>query len=118
MNEKVLENIIDNIALDINLLLYDYGLRATNEEVLIFLSEIVKRQENKFMNEYILRWQYGLFNEEVKTHYTYGHINTLKEKAKELAKNDKILYITIDKVEEVIKDTRTKKMIEYIEGGY
>lgn len=30
----------------------------------------------------------------------------LKYKAEELAKNDKVTYITIDKVEEVIKDIR------------
>lgn len=69
------------------------------------------------MSKYILRWQYGLFNEDVKIHYTYGHINTLREKAKILAKNDKILYVTIDKVEEVIKDIRTEKMIEYAENN-
>lgn len=68
------------------------------------------------MSKYILRWQYGLFNEDVKIHYTYGHINTLREKAKVLAKNEKILYITIDKTEEVIKDVREEKLIEYMEG--
>lgn len=69
------------------------------------------------MSEHILRWQYGLFNEEVKIHYTYGHINTLREKAKALAKNDKILFISIDKVEEIIKDTRSDKFIEYVENN-
>lgn len=68
------------------------------------------------MSKYILRWQYGLFNEDVKVHYTYGHISTLREKAKVLAKNEKILYITIDKTEEVIKDVREEKLIEYMEG--
>lgn len=68
------------------------------------------------MSKYILRWQYGLFNEDVKIHCTYGHIDTLREKAKVLAKNEKILYITIDKTEEVIKDVREKKLIEYMEG--
>ena len=53
------------------------------------------------MSKYVLRWQYGLFNNEVKIHYTYGHIDTLREKAKVLAKDDKILVITIDKVEGV-----------------
>ena len=38
------------------------------------------------MSKYVLRWQYGLFNNEVKIHYTYGDIDTLKEKAKVLAK--------------------------------
>ena len=56
------------------------------------------------MSKYVLRWQYGLFNNEVKIHYTYGHIDTL---------SDKILVITIDKVEEVIKDIRNEKLIEY-----
>lgn len=69
------------------------------------------------MCEHILRWQYGLFNEEVKIHYTYGHIDTLREKAKALAKNDKILFISIDKVEEIIKDTRSDKFIEYVENN-
>ena len=64
------------------------------------------------MSKYVLRWQYGLFNNEVKIHYTYGHIDTLREKAKVLAKDDKILVITIDKVEEVIKDIRNEKLIE------
>ena len=68
------------------------------------------------MNRYVLRWQYGLFNNEVKIHYTYGHIDTLKEKAKVLAKDDNILVITIDKIEEIIKDTRTEKLIEYAKG--
>lgn len=58
----------------------------------------------------------GLFNNEVKIHYTYGHIDTLREKAKVLAKDDKILVITIDKVEEVIKDIRNEKLIEYAKG--
>ena len=31
------------------------------------------------MNRYVLRWQYGLFNSEVKIHYTYGDIDTQKE---------------------------------------
>lgn len=68
------------------------------------------------MSKYVLRWQYGLFNNEVKIHYTYGHIDTLREKAKVLAKDDKILVITIDKVEEVIKDIRNEKLIEYTKG--
>lgn len=68
------------------------------------------------MSKYVLRWQYGLFNNEVKIHYTYGHIDTLKEKAKVLAKDDNILVITIDKIEEIIKDTRTEKLIEYAKG--
>ena len=65
------------------------------------------------MNEYVLRWQYGLFNSEVKIHYNYGDIDTLREKAKVLAKDDNILLITIDKTEEIIKDTRAEKLIEY-----
>lgn len=68
------------------------------------------------MSKYVLRWQYGLFNNEVKIHYTYGHIDTLREKAKALAEDDKILVITIDKVEEVIKDIRNEKLIEYAKG--
>ena len=68
------------------------------------------------MNRYVLRWQYGLFNNDVKIHYTYGDIDTLREKAKVLTKDDKILFITIDKTEEIIKDTRTEKLIEYTKG--
>lgn len=67
--------------------------------------------------KYILRWQRGLINDEVKLYYTYGSINTLREKAKPLANNDKIVFISIDKVEEVIKDTRSKKIMEYIENN-
>ncbi|CEK34552.1 MAG: hypothetical protein MJH09_10770 [Cetobacterium sp.] len=69
------------------------------------------------MNEYILRWQYGIFQEKVKIHYTYGHIDTLREKAKAIAKDDRVVFISIDKVEEVIKDTRTEKMMKYIENN-
>lgn len=69
------------------------------------------------MSDYVLRWQYGLFSDEIKTHYTYGHINTLREKAIYLAGNDKILYITIDKVEEVVKDIRSEKLLEWIENN-
>ena len=68
------------------------------------------------MSKYVLRWQYGLFNNEVQIHYTYGDIDTLREKAKVLAKDDKILVITIDKTEEIIKDTRSEKLIEYTKG--
>lgn len=68
------------------------------------------------MSKYVLRWQYGLFNKDVKIHYTYGSKNTLKEKAKILAKNEKILVITLDKVDEVIKDTREEKLIEYFKN--
>ena len=33
-----------------------------------------------------------------------------------IAKDDNILVITIDKIEEIIKDTRTEKLIEYAKG--
>lgn len=66
------------------------------------------------MSKHVLRWQFGLKSGETKTHYTYGHINTLREKAKVLAENDKILYITIDEVKEVIKDTREQKFWELV----
>ena len=58
------------------------------------------------MSKYVLRWQYGVFAGKTKTHYTYGSLDMLKYKAEELAKNDKITYITIDEVREVIKDIR------------
>lgn len=64
------------------------------------------------MSKYVLRWQYGVFGGETKTHYTYGGLDMLRYKAKKLAKNDKIVYITIDKIEEVIKDVRFEKAIE------
>lgn len=60
------------------------------------------------MSEYVLRWQYGVFVGETRTHYTYGGLDLLRYKAGELSKNDKITYITIDEVKEVIKDTRLK----------
>ena len=66
------------------------------------------------MSKHVLRWQYGLLSGETKTHYTHGHINTLREKAKVLAKNEKILYITIDEVKEVIKDTREEEYFKYM----
>lgn len=64
------------------------------------------------MSKYVLRWQYGVFAGETKTHYTYGGLDMLRYKAKELAKDDKVVYITIDKIEEVIKDVRLEKAIE------
>lgn len=67
-------------------------------------------------NKYVLRWQRGLTNDEVKIHYTYGHIDMLREKAKVMAQDEKILYVTIDKIEEVIKDTRTEEFIKRIKG--
>lgn len=69
------------------------------------------------MSTYILRWQRGLFSGEVKMYYTYGYLNTLKEKAIEIAKNDDVVFVSIDKIDEVIKDTRTEKMIEYVENN-
>ena len=60
------------------------------------------------MSEYVFRWQYGVFAGETRTHYTYGGLDLLRYKAGELSKNDKITYITIDEVKEVIKDTRLK----------
>lgn len=64
------------------------------------------------MSKYVLRWQYGVFAGETKTHYTYGDLDMLRYKANELAKDDKIVYITIDKIEEVIKDIRLEKAIQ------
>lgn len=64
------------------------------------------------MSKYVLRWQYGVFAGETKTHYTYGNLEMLRYKAKELAKNDKIVFITIDKIEEIIKDIRLEKAME------
>ncbi|HBZ0342870.1 TPA: hypothetical protein MJF96_003000, partial [Clostridioides difficile] len=53
--------------------------------------------------------------DERKINYSCGSIENLKKKAELLAKDDKILLVTIDKVEEVIKDTRSQKMAEYFE---
>lgn len=66
------------------------------------------------MSKYVLRWQYGVFAGETKTHYTYGGLDMLKYKAEELAKNDKVTYITIDEVREVIKDIRTQRAEELL----
>lgn len=66
------------------------------------------------MSKYVLRWQYGVFAGETRTHYTYGDLDTLKYKAKELAKNNKIVYITIDEVKEVIKDIRLQTAEELL----
>lgn len=67
------------------------------------------------MSKYVLRWQKGLLLDERKINYSCGSIENLKKKAELLAKDDKILLVTIDKVEEVIKDTRSQKMAEYFE---
>lgn len=58
------------------------------------------------MSKYVLRWQYGVFAGDTRTHYTYGSLDNLRDKAKYLVENKDICYITIDKVEEVIKDIR------------
>ncbi|HBF1879694.1 TPA: hypothetical protein KNT26_002965 [Clostridioides difficile] len=68
------------------------------------------------MSEYILRWQIGLTVENRKIHYTYGSKNILREKAKVLAKDENIVLITIDKVDEVIKNTISEKIIERFEN--
>lgn len=60
------------------------------------------------MSKYILRWQFGF---ETRMYYTYGHINTLKEKAEVLKSNERISYITIDEIKEVVKDTREKEFL-------
>ncbi|HBF5216720.1 TPA: hypothetical protein KRW25_003451, partial [Clostridioides difficile] len=62
--------------------------------------------------EYILRWQIGLSLENRKIHYTYGSKEALRKKAKALAKDENIVLITIDKVDEVIKNTISEKIIE------
>ena len=64
------------------------------------------------MYEYILRWQIGLSLENRKIHYTYGSKQALRKKAKALAKDENIVLITIDKVDEVIKNTISEKIIE------
>ncbi|EIS9523881.1 TPA: hypothetical protein ACSVPQ_001607 [Clostridioides difficile] len=64
------------------------------------------------MYEYILRWQIGLLLENGKIHYTYGSKEALRKKAKALAKDENIVLITIDKVDEVIKNTISEKIIE------
>ncbi len=55
------------------------------------------------MSKYVLRWQIGLSLENRKIHYTYGSKEALRKKAKALAKDENIVLITIDKVDEVIK---------------
>lgn len=69
------------------------------------------------MSKHILRWQYGILQDKVKIHYTYGHIDNLREKAKVIAKDERVVFVSIDKVEEVIKDIRTEKVMEYIENN-
>lgn len=67
------------------------------------------------MSKHVLRWQYGILIGETKIHYTYGHIDTLREKAKVLAQNKDIHYITIDEIKEVIKDTREEEFLRMCE---
>lgn len=69
------------------------------------------------MSKHILRWHYKLKSGKARVHYTYGHINTLREKAKVLAENDQIVYVTIDEVKEVVKDTREEKFLELINNS-
>ncbi len=64
------------------------------------------------MSKYVLRWQIGLSLENRKMHYTYGSKEALRKKAKALAKDGNIVLITIDKVDEVIKNTISEKIIE------
>ncbi|CCL78779.1 TPA: hypothetical protein KN209_002181 [Clostridioides difficile] len=64
------------------------------------------------MSKYVLRWQIGLSLENRKIHYTYGSKEALRKKAKALAKDENIVLITIDKVDEVIKNTISEKIIE------
>ena len=66
------------------------------------------------MEEYILRWQYGVIIGQTKTHYTYGNLNMLRQKAKTLEKDDRVTYITIDKVKEVVKDIRFERLEELL----
>ncbi|MBY2819712.1 hypothetical protein KLM08_18095 [Clostridioides difficile] len=54
----------------------------------------------------------GLSLENRKIHYTYGSKEALRKKAKALAKDENIVLITIDKVDEVIKNTISEKIIE------
>ena len=70
------------------------------------------KQEKKVMSKYVLRWQYGVFVGETRTHYTHGSLDMLRYKANELSKDNKITYITIDEVKEVIKDTRFQRAEE------
>ena len=69
------------------------------------------------MSDYVLRWQIGLLSGEVKMYYTYGYLSVLRDKAKSIINDDKVVFVSIDKVEEVLKDTRTEKMIEYIDNN-
>ncbi|EGT4721888.1 hypothetical protein DD092_20005 [Clostridioides difficile] len=64
----------------------------------------------------MLRWQIGLSLENRKIHYTYGSKEALRKKAKALAKDENIVLITIDKVDEVIKNTISEKIIERFEN--
>lgn len=47
MDNKIIEKILSNIMTDINLLLWDYNLKATEEEIVDFLCKIIERQEYK-----------------------------------------------------------------------
>ena len=53
-------------------------------------------------------------NGETRTHYTHGSLDMLRYKANELSKDNKITYITIDEVKEVIKDTRFEMVEELL----
>lgn len=64
------------------------------------------------MNKYILRWQKGVTKKRI--YYTYGSLDVLRKKAEELKKDSRICYITIDKIYEVVKDTREEEVLKFI----
>ena len=45
-------------------------------------------------NKYVLRWQYGVFAGDTRTHYTYGSLDMLKYKAKYLVENEDICFFS------------------------
>lgn len=69
------------------------------------------------MSKYVLRWQYGIVAEEIKVHYTYGDLDMLRYKASVLAENNRVTYISIDEIKEVIKDIRHERIENLIESN-
>ena len=45
MDKKLLEKISNNIITDMNLLLFDYNINPTDEEIINFIIDVIERQE-------------------------------------------------------------------------
>lgn len=86
------------------------------EDIQKYIEENYKGKESILVPRYVLRWQKGIAQENIKVYYTYGSRNNLLEKAKVLVNDESILFVSLDKVDIVFKDVRSEKMLEMLEG--